>query len=76
MSIKKCVITRYDETIKKPPYLTIPIDNVEVFQPDNDEGGVDFANNLRIACSEKGYTFRFYSSGVDYKDVDFEIVVY
>jgi hypothetical protein len=74
-NLKKCIISRYDETITKPPYLTIPIDKVEVEKPENDEGGVEFAERLIAACRMKGYIFRFYVIRPK-KEEDYEIVVY
>lgn len=73
--LKKCIISRYDETITEPPYLTIPIDKTEVEKPINDEGGVEFAARLKAACRAKGYIFKFYSCCSE-KEEDFEIVVY
>lgn len=72
--LKKCVITRYDEKIKEPPYLTIPIDKVEIFEPNNDNGGVEFASRIRSACESKGYYFKFYTMSEDDK-YDYEIVI-
>lgn len=72
--IKKCIITRYDKTIKTPPYLTIKIDSVEVPMPENDNLGEEFAHRIIAACRDKGYSFRFYCSSSE-KNVDFEIVV-
>lgn len=73
--LKKCIISRYDETITEPPYLTIPLDNIKVDELENDEYGVEFAERLRIACRMKGYTFKSYSCS-DKKDIDYEIIVY
>jgi hypothetical protein len=72
--IKKCVIARYDDSIKEPPFKTIIIDDIEVLMPENDGGGEEFAHRLIAACKDKGYSFRFYCSSSE-KDVDFEIVV-
>jgi hypothetical protein len=74
-NIKKCIITRYDETIKEAPFLTIPIDVVEINEPENDDHGVDLYNILCNACRSKGYTFKFYTMCRD-KQNDYEIVVY
>jgi len=74
--LKKCIISRYDETITEPPYLTIPLDNVEVEEPESDEYGVEFAKRLGIACRMKGYAFKCYSICSDKKDIDYEIIVY
>ena len=58
METKKiCTIERYDETIKEPPFLTIKIDETEVYEPEVDDGGVDFANRLHRACYEKGFGY-------------------
>jgi len=73
--IKKCIISRYDETITEAPFLTIPIDKIEVLQPDNDYLGQAFADILRCSCSEKGYIFKFYTTSTE-KNIDYEIVVY
>lgn len=74
--IKKCIISRYDETIKEPPFLTIPIDKVEVIEPENDYLGEKFADILNAACFSKGYIFKFYTSCSEREDIDYEIVVY
>jgi hypothetical protein len=72
---KKCVISRYDETIKESPFLTIPIDSVEVYQPKIDHLGEELYERLRGACRSKGYVFKFYTLSED-KNFDYEIVVY
>ena len=74
-NIKKCIISRYDETINEPPYLTIPIDSVEVTRPEIDNYGENFYNVLNKACKNKGYVFKFYTSSSE-NDIDYEIVVY
>ena len=73
--IKKCVITRYDETIKKPPYLTLPLDSVDVPEPISDHLGEEFAERLRCACKMKGYIFKFYCISEN-KEFDYELVVH
>lgn len=71
----KCIISRYDDTIKVPPFKTIPIDKVDLYEPVNSsDGGVDFCNRLYSACITKGYMFKFYTSS-SVKDIDYEIVV-
>ena len=67
--LKKCLIARYDKTIKKPPYLTIPIDKIEVFEPQEDEYGEIFSDRLQGACQRRGYHFKFYTISED-KDYD------
>lgn len=73
--MEKCIISRYDESIKEPPFLTIPIDNVEVPKPENDEGGVEFAARLKAACRSRGYVFKFYTT-CSRDDIDYELVVF
>ena len=70
------MISRYDETITKPPYLTIQIDEVEVEYPEVDDLGEEFARRLIFACKLKGYDFKFYTSSSENSDYDYEIVVY
>jgi hypothetical protein len=72
---KTCIITRYDETITEPPYLTIPLEKVELDEVGNDKYGSEFARVLFEACRERGYVFKFYTMGSEY-GVDYEIVVY
>ena len=74
--LKKCMITRYDETINKAPYLTIQIDDMEVEKPANDIGGVEFAKILIRTCKLKGYNFRFYTNCSDSIEYDYEVVVF
>lgn len=71
---KKCIISRYDKSIKNPPYKTLPIDKVKVEKPINDNLGELFASILYDTCIEKGYKFKFYTTS-DKKDFDYEIVV-
>ena len=75
MALKKCVITKYDETIQKPPFLTIELDSVEVDDPMLDDGGKEFATRLRAACRTKRYTFKFYTQSRN-KNFDYELVTY
>lgn len=73
--VKKCIIARYDESIEEPPFLTIPIDRVEVPKPQHDEGGVEFAVRLKAACRSKGYFFKFYTICSEKEEADYELVV-
>lgn len=73
--IKKCKISRYDETITEPPYLTIQIDKMEVKKPIKDNLGEEFAERLRCGCRMNGYQFKFYTMSED-NDYDYEVVVY
>lgn len=75
MGNKKCVITRYDKTITKPPYLTIPLDECIVEKPEIDNLGEEFARRLSFACRLKGYEMKFYTQSSE-TDFDYEIVVY
>jgi hypothetical protein len=72
----KCIITRYDEKIKTPPFLTLKVDEVLVNQPHpkTDYLGQKFANLLKETCLSKGHIFKFYSSSED-KSFDYEIVI-
>lgn len=72
---RKCKITRYDETIKEPPYLTIQIDEMFIMQPKDDHLGETFSLRLYTGCIMKGYSFRFYSNSED-ENYDYEVVVY
>ena len=74
-TIKKCVITRYDDSITEPPFKTIPVGSVEVCKPDNDEYGKEFAERLRAGCRMHGHLFKCYTTSVD-KEYDFEVIVY
>ena len=72
---KKCKIVRYDETCTKPPYLNIKLNEMEVNQPENDDGGVRFASILREGCANLGYQFKFYSM-TDEENYDYEVFVF
>ena len=64
----KCVITRYDNNIKEPPYLTLPLDEAEVVEPETDYLGQELCTRLTAVCRSKGYKFKFYTRGMeDYK---------
>jgi len=69
------MISRYDETIKEPPYLTIQIDEIEVRQPETDHLGEEFAERLRCGCRMNGYQFKFYTLSEN-KDYDYEVIIY
>lgn len=73
--LKKLIITRYDETITEPPFLTIPIDECDIMQPDNDDYGEIFARRLKNCCMSLGYVFQFYTRSGDGVH-DYEVVVY
>lgn len=73
--MKQCEISIYDKSITEPPFLTIPIDKVEVEEPETDHLGEVFCERLRSACREKGYQFKFYTLS-DKDGIDYEIVVY
>jgi len=75
MNIKKCVIKRYDETITEPPFLTIPVDEMEIEQPIEDHLGERLWDNIAIGCRRKGYAAKFYTMSKD-KKYDYEVVVY
>lgn len=71
---KKCSISKYDESIKEPPFLTMKIDETVLNKPENDYLGEKFAAILRNKCKEMDYKFRFYSLSQD-KEYDYDIVV-
>lgn len=73
--IKKFMISKYDETIKEPPYLTIKIDEMLVVKPELDKFGEEFAERIRKSCIQRGYKFKFYTISED-KKYDYEAVVY
>ena len=73
-NIKKMMITRYDETITKPPYLTIQIDKMLVEKPENDNLGEEFCERIRQRCRGRGYQFKFYTTS-DNSEFDYEVVV-
>ena len=74
--LKKCKITRYDESITEPPYEFIYLDEIEVDKPDQDHLGEEFYRILRDGCRDKGYTFKFYTMCSNDKNYDYQIVVY
>lgn len=75
MSKKRCKITKYDETIKEPPYLTVYVDATTVEEPDFvDQGGVEFHLRLRSACHSLGHEMKFYTLSND-NLFDYELVI-
>jgi hypothetical protein len=73
-NVKKLMITRYDSTIKEPPYLTIQIDKMLFEQPETDNLGEEFCERIRQGCQARGYQFKFYTLS-DAPDFDYEVVV-
>ena len=72
--MKKIIISRYDQTIKEPPYLTIPFDEMLVEKPKEDYLGEKFYEKIRNGCTGKGYQFRFYTMSSN-PDFDYEVIV-
>ena len=73
-NIKKMMITRYDDTIKEPPYLTIQIDKMLVGKPEHDNLGEKFCERIRQGCLGQGYQFKFYTTSSNL-EFDYEVVV-
>ena len=72
--IKKMMITRYDDKITEPPYLTIQIDEMLVEEPEHDNLGEEFALRIRQGCMGQGYKFKFYTTSSN-PEFDYEVVV-
>lgn len=49
-----------------------PLDKIEVGQPENDYLGEKFYDNIRFACHELGFRFKFYTSS---RETDFNAYV-
>ena len=73
-NVKKMMITRYDATIKEPPYLTIQIDKMLVEKPEQDYLGTEFYERITLGCKGRGYQFRFYTMSNN-PEFDYEVVV-
>lgn len=56
------MISRYDETIKEPPFETIPISEMVVEVPYVDYLGEKFYSNLVKGCKTQGYRIKFYTT--------------
>lgn len=71
----KCVVSRYDDTIKEAPFKTIAIDTIELSYPAKDNAqGTEKYNRLCEACRAKGYVFKFYTMSQE-KGITYEVVV-
>lgn len=57
----KCLITRYDSSIKKAPFLTVLLGACEVEKPENDNLGEIFYYNMNKAVTNKGFALRFWT---------------
>ena len=57
----RCMISRYDETIKEPPFETIQIGEMEVEVPRVDHLGERFYMNLVEELKLQGYRIKFYT---------------
>jgi hypothetical protein len=73
-NIQKMMITRYDDKIKEPPYLTIQIDKMLVEKPEQDNLGEEFCERIRQGCKGQGYQFKFYTTSNN-PEFDYEVVV-
>lgn len=71
----KFKITKYQENIKEPPFLTEKVGEMEVEKPEVDYLGEEFYERISSACRSKGFTMKFYSSSED-ECFDYEVVVY
>tara|TARA_R110000782_G_scaffold241759_1_gene328213 strand:+ start:1054 stop:1293 length:240 start_codon:yes stop_codon:yes gene_type:complete len=72
----KCIVSRYDDTIKEPPFKTIPIDTIEIQDTDPivDKGGETRYLRLVQACKAKGHTLKFYTLSEE-KGMTYDVVV-
>lgn len=57
----KCLITRYDSSIKKAPFLTVVLGECEIEMPENDNLGERFYYNMNNAVMAKGFILRFWT---------------
>ena len=75
--IKRCIITRYDNTITEPPFLTIELAEFKIYEPnkESDYLGTRFADLLINACRLRDYRFKFYTMSSK-EGYDYEVVVY
>jgi hypothetical protein len=69
------MISRYDRSITKPPYLTIKIDSMLINKPKNDDLGELFYELLKRECTERGYKFKYYTLPED-TEFDYEVIVH
>ncbi len=72
--IKKCLIQKYDVSVKEPPYEFIDLGNFTIDEPDNRDG-FEFIKILKQKCREKGFEFRFYSL-TEMKKYDYIVTVF
>jgi hypothetical protein len=73
--LKKCKISKYDLSIEVPPFLTIQIDECEVFEDDElNDNGHCFVSEIENICNQRHYFFKFYTNSSD-PQYDYEIVV-
>jgi|LakMenE18May11ns_1017448.scaffolds.fasta_scaffold8467446_1 hypothetical protein len=72
---KQIMVSRYDETIKEPPYLTIQVNAMLIDKPQDDQYGEIFCQRLREGCHLIGYRFKFYTLSED-TEFDYEVVVH
>jgi len=72
--VKRFMISRYDETMKEPPYKTLKIDEMLVVKPEKDILGEEFCERIRKSLVQRGYKFKFYTSS-EIKEYDFNAIV-
>ena len=73
--MKKCMISRYDEKITEPPFLTIQVGTMEVNKPEKDHLGEQFYEVLQTACRKNGFKFKFYTTST-IQGYDYNVIVY
>jgi hypothetical protein len=72
----KCIVCKYDDTIKEPPFKTIPIDTIKIQDTDPIADKRGEARYLRLvqACKAKGYNVKFYTLSEE-KGMTYDVVV-
>jgi len=72
---KRCMVSRYDYSIKQPPFLGIQVGEFMIEEPERDHLGEQLCAKFRTACWLSGFTFKFWTTSTN-PMYDYDVYVY
>ena len=67
----KCKIQKYDPAVTEAPFQMIDVETIEMEDPRDEKNMYVY---FSTECRNRGYSFKFYTSGDD--ECDFVVVIY